>query len=115
MESMIWNCPNQNVDAIVVTDGSRILGLGDVGLNGLAIPQGKLDLVSGVGREGGRGREGENVSETTTLTDKTKMKRNINESSTSPPRASTHLGSFPSSWTSGATMRSSERTPSTLG
>lgn len=44
MESMIWNCPNQNVDAIVITDGSRILGLGDVGLNGLAIPQGKLDL-----------------------------------------------------------------------
>jgi len=44
MESMVWNCPNQNVDAIVITDGSRILGLGDVGLNGLAIPQGKLDL-----------------------------------------------------------------------
>jgi malate dehydrogenase (decarboxylating) len=41
---MIWNCPNPEIDAIVISDGSRILGLGDVGLNGLAIPQGKLDL-----------------------------------------------------------------------
>ena len=46
MESMIWNCPNKDVDAIVITDGSRILGLGDLSLNGLAIPVGKLDLVS---------------------------------------------------------------------
>lgn len=49
LEKLKTRMPADEMEIAVVTDGSRVLGLGDLGVGGMGISQGKLSLYVAAG------------------------------------------------------------------
>lgn len=81
MKTILQNWPHQRPEICVVTDGSRILGLGDLGINGVGIPV-RLSLF---------------VCSIPVLL--SNNHRSANSPSTRAPPASAQTTPCPSSWT----------------